>query len=306
MILSVGLTPAWQRILQFDRLAVGEVNRARATQSCASGKVLNVAAAAHSLGAEASLWCPIGGATGRQISADFRRLGIPSRWLEVATPTRVCTTLLDLSKGVTTELVENAGALSATDLDRYAEELPELAAGAALVVLTGSLPERTPAGYYRRLLRSVECPAVLDIRGQDLLDCLPLKPLLIKPNRDELGWTVGRALAAESEVLAAMQELQGHGAQWVVVSQGAGMLLAAGPTGNFRICPPHIEAVNPIGCGDSLAAGIAVGVLEGMPVIEAIRFGVAAAAENALDLLPARMSRAATDRRLAGIEIQRM
>lgn len=110
MILSLGLTPAWQQILQFDRLTVGEVNRARATHACALGKVLNVAAAVHSLGAAASLWCPIGGATGRQIAADFRNLGIPARWLEVATPTRVCTTLLDAGTGATTELVENAGA----------------------------------------------------------------------------------------------------------------------------------------------------------------------------------------------------
>lgn len=306
MILSVGLTPAWQQILQFDRLVVGEVNRARATAACASGKVLNVAAAAHSLGAAASLWCPIGGATGRQIAAEFRKLEIPSRWLDVATPTRVCTTLLDAATGTTTELVENAGALSKTELDRYADELPELAAKSSLAVLTGSLPERTPAGYYRRLMQSVACPVVLDVRGQDLLDCLPLKPLLVKPNRDELSWTVGRTLATESEILAAMRELRDRGAQWVVISRGADSLLASGPDGDFRLRPPQVESVNPIGCGDSLAAGIAVGVTEGMPVVDAIRLGVAAAVENALELLPARMSRAATDRRLAQIEIQRL
>jgi tagatose 6-phosphate kinase len=306
VILSVGLTPAWQQILQFDRLTVGDVNRARATHACASGKVLNVAAAVHNLGAAASLWCPVGGATGRQIAADFRKLGIPSRWLDVATPTRVCTTLLDASTGATTELVENAGALTAAELDRYLGELPELAARSTLVVLTGSLPERTPAGYYRRLMQTADRPVILDIRGQDLLDCLPLKPLLVKPNRDELGWTVGRTLSTESEILAAMHELRSHGTQWVVVSQGAGSLLASGPDGDFRVLPPRVKAVNPIGCGDSLAAGIAVGVSEGLPMIDAIRLGVAAAVENALDLLPARMTRTATDCRIGEIQIQRM
>lgn len=306
MILSLGLTPAWQQILQFDRLTVGEVNRARATHACASGKVLNVAAAVHSLGAAASLWCPIGGATGRQIAADFRNLGIPARWLEVATPTRVCTTLLDAGTGATTELVENAGALTAAELDRYLDELPEMAGKSSLAVLTGSLPERTPTGYYRRLMQTVDRPVILDIRGQDLHDCLPLKPFLVKPNRDELGWTVGRKLSTESEILLAMHELRDRGTQWVVISQGADSLLASGPDGDFRILPPRVDAVNPIGCGDSLAAGIAVGVTEGLNVIDAIRLGVAAAVENALDLLPARMTRAATDRRIGEIEIQRM
>lgn len=306
MILSAGLTPAWQHILQFDRLTVGEVNRARTALSCASGKVLNVAAAIHSLGADASLWCPIGGATGQQIAADFRNLGVPSRWLEVGTPTRVCTTLLDAATGTTTELVENAGPLTAAELERYADELPGLAAAGALVVLTGSLPDRTPAGYYRRLMQSVRCPVILDIRGQDLLDCLPLEPLLVKPNRDELGWTVGRLLSTEREILAAMHELRDHGARWVVVSQGAGSLLASGPDGDYCVQPPRVEAVNPIGCGDSLAAGIAVGIAEQRPMIEAVRLGVAAAVENALDLLPARMTRAATDRRLAEVQLQRL
>lgn len=306
MILSIGLTPAWQQILQFDRLVIGEVNRARATHACASGKVLNVAAAVHGLGAAASLWCPVGGATGRQIAADFRKLAIPSRWLDVATPTRVCTTLLDAATGATTELVENAGPLAAAELDRYLDELPELAAKSSLVVLTGSLPEQTPAGYYRRLMQTTDRPVILDIRGQDLLDCLPLKPLLVKPNRDELGWTVGRRLSTESEILAAMHELRERGTQWVVISQGAGSLLASGPDGDFRLLPPRVDAVNPIGCGDSLAAGIAVGVTEGLPMIDAIRLGVAAAVENALNLLPARMTRTATDLQLEEIQIQRM
>lgn len=304
MILSAGLTPAWQQILQFDRLSIGEVNRACAALSCASGKVLNVAAAVHSLGADASVWCPIGGVTGQQIAADFRKLGVPSRWLEVEAPTRVCTTLLDAATGTTTELVENAGALTPLELERYAHEFPGQAAAASLVVLTGSLPDRTPAGYYLRLMQSVRCPVILDIRGQDLLECLPLQPLLVKPNCDELGWTVGRTLTTEGGILAAMHELRNRGAQWVVVSQGAGSLLASGPTGDYRVRPPRVEAVNPIGCGDSLAAGIAVGVAEQCPMLEAIRLGVAAAVENALDLLPARMSRAATDQRLAEVQLQ--
>lgn len=155
-------------------------------------------------------------------------------------------------------------------------------------------------------MQTVDRPVILDIRGQDLHDCLPLKPFLVKPNRDELGWTVGRKLSTESEILLAMHELRDRGTQWVVISQGADSLLASGPDGDFRILPPRVDAVNPIGCGDSLAAGIAVGVTEGLNVIDAIRLGVAAAVENALDLLPARMTRAATDRRIGEIEIQRM
>ena len=40
MILSAGLTPAWQQILVFDQMHWGEVNRASEVAWCGSGKVL--------------------------------------------------------------------------------------------------------------------------------------------------------------------------------------------------------------------------------------------------------------------------
>jgi fructose-1-phosphate kinase PfkB-like protein len=51
--------------------------------------------------------------------------------------------------------------------------------------------------------------------------------------------------------------------------------------------------VNPIGCGDCLAAGIAVGVESGLEMVEAVSLGIAAARENARSLLPARIDREA-------------
>ena len=42
MIVVAGLTPAWQSILRFTKLEMGEVNRAAEVLRCGSGKVLNV------------------------------------------------------------------------------------------------------------------------------------------------------------------------------------------------------------------------------------------------------------------------
>ena len=50
MILTAGLTPAWQQILVFDSFRPGEVNRARESHWCASGNVFNAGIAAHHLG----------------------------------------------------------------------------------------------------------------------------------------------------------------------------------------------------------------------------------------------------------------
>ena len=56
--------------------------------------------------------------------------------------------------------------------------------------------------------------------------------------------------------------------------------------------PPKVQAVNPIGCGDCLAAGLALAIARGGDVLEGVRTGMAAAADNVVQLLPARLDAA--------------
>ena len=288
MILAVGLSPAWQQILSFEQFSVGEVNRAKSAIGCASGKVLNVGCALFHLGVPVKTLCPVGGPTGQQISADFDRLGIPVRWLSSAIPTRSCITILDEKTAHTTELVENCAPVPEKELSEFLDAFGEEAASASVVVLTGSLPQGAPPDFFRQMLERTSAKAVLDIRGSELENTLPLRPFVVKPNRDELAKTVGHELKSEEEILAAMAELRDRGAEWVVVSQGPGPLLALGPEGVLRISPPEVQVCNPIGCGDCLAAGIAAGIEKRASMQQSLEWGVAAAAENAITLLPAR------------------
>jgi 1-phosphofructokinase family hexose kinase len=288
VILAAGLTPAWQQILSFDRFTPGEVNRAGRAVWCASGKVLNVGCALHYLGVPSKTLCLVGGDAGRQVTADFDRMQIPVRWITSQVPTRVCTTILDNSTHCTTELVENSGSIPDIELTAFDEAFHTEARAASVVVLTGSLPQGTPANYYRRLLEQTTAKAVLDIRGPELQEALSLRPYVVKPNREELARTVGCELHTEDDFVAAMSELRGRGAEWVVVSQGPAPLLALGPAGLLRITPPVVDLCNPVGCGDCLAAGIAAGIDRRLSMPDALRIGLQAAAENAREMLPAR------------------
>ena len=286
MIVAAGLTPAWQQILVFDRLRIGHVNRAKTAVWCASGKVLNVGAALHQLGAASLTLCPVGGMTGQQIRDDFAERGIPARWLTTCEATRVCTTILDAETGQTTELVENSAPLSEAELDAYADAFAEEARAAGVVVLSGSLPQGAPASYYRRLLERTPAKAILDVRGRELIECLPMRPFLVKPNREELAATLGRRLDTDDDVTAAMSELRTLGAEWVVVSDGPAPLLALGPDGLQRIEPPRVKVLNPIGCGDALCAELALRIDQQWQVVDAIREAVANASKRASELLP--------------------
>ncbi len=312
MILVAGLSPAWQQIMEFESLQAGAVNRAQAVHWCASGKVLNVAIALGCLTGEIplaanksgrncapttfgnALGSPltlslVGGWSGSAIRDDFAQLGLAAHWVEVPSPTRVCTTMLASEHRQTTELVENAGAVPEQAMLEFCEQFRALAQQSSFVVLTGSLPSGLPVNFYAELLRELPVPALLDVRGPELRACLPHRPFVVKPNREELELTVGADLQSEADLFAAMRELNALGARWVVVTDGPHQVYVTGPGEAFTVEPlPVTQVVNPIGCGDCLAAGLAFGLANGDTLARSLQIGLRAAADNVQQLLPAR------------------
>ncbi|MCA9052287.1 MAG: bifunctional hydroxymethylpyrimidine kinase/phosphomethylpyrimidine kinase [Planctomycetaceae bacterium] len=297
MILAAGLTPAWQQILTFDQVEIGEVNRAKQVQHCASGKVLNVGRACHALGASTVTLSPAGGVIGDAMAAEFQRDGLTARWIRTSGPTRTCTTLVDSSSGVVTELVENSARLSEGELEAFLQAYRPLAVDAEVTVLSGSLPPHTPVNFYSQLTSAASGRVILDARGPELLAALPLRPLLVKPNRAELEQTLGRSFDTEQDLLAGMDELIQRGAQWVLVTHGSEPVWLRSASVCLSYAPrPLDRLVNPIGCGDCLAAGVAAALARGLTVPDAVPLGIAAARDNARSLLPARLNRGRVDR----------
>ena len=92
-----------------------------------------------------------------------------------------------------------------------------------------------------------------------------------------------------------MREVHDFGAEWAIVTNGPDEVLAshveqrAAISDRFWFDVPHIEVVNPIGCGDCFTAGLAAALQRGSTIPDAIRQGIAAATKNAEQLLPARI-----------------
>ncbi|HEY9266490.1 MAG TPA: PfkB family carbohydrate kinase, partial [Mycobacterium sp.] len=89
----------------------------------------------------------------------------------------------------------------------------------------------------------------------------------------------GRDLVTEAERLAAAHELIDREiAEAVVVSLGSqGALLATGRLSQrFSAVPVH--PVSGVGAGDAMVAAIVVALSRGLPLAEAVRFGIAAGA----------------------------
>lgn len=310
MIVVAGLTPAWQQILRFTKLELGEVNRAAEVLRCASGKVLNVCLALAALEAEARTICPVGGPAREPFADEFSSLSASVEWITTSGSTRLCTTLLDEATGTTTELVENAEPLTEEELRAYRTAYMIAAASARTAVFTGSLPTGVATSFYRDLAELTPGRIVADVRGPELTELLagPTKPFLVKPNREELAKTIGGPLDSDDQLHAAMREINRCGAEWIVVTQGKDAVWASSrDAGLWRFSPPRAaKVVNPIGCGDCLCAGIAAGLDRHADVLNSIALGIAAANDNLRSLLPARLDAAGVAKLAASIKPERV
>ena len=291
MILTCGLSPAWQHIMVVDGLLPGDVNRASEVHWCASGKVLNAAIAIAHLQGCGHVVSVLGGPCRADIEREFESRELETTWVGCNSPTRVCTTVIDSGGGTATELVENAGELNEAEWRAFEVACRDVAGAADLVLMMGSIPRGVPRGIYREILQGTTGRAVLDLCGEELLEAVKAGPCLVKPNPEELERTLGRKLEDEAEVLSAMMSLNDLGAAWVVVTSGAGPTLATSEGKSFRFLPPPVDRVNSIGCGDCMSGALALALDEGQSPLEAIRFGMGAAADNLGQVLMGRLDR---------------
>ena len=102
---------------------------------------------------------------------------------------------------------------------------------------------------------------------------------------------------------AALDALRGWGSDWAILTLGElGALFAAGDR-RWSARPPKVEAINPIGSGDAMTAGLMAGVVRGLPPEESFRLGMAAAAANTLTWDACRFDAAAVEALVPEVEL---
>lgn len=275
-----------QRTLFFECLKPGEVNRAYEVRVTASGKVVNAARAVTVLGGRALLATFLGGDPGRFVARELDTRGVPREvvWTEDDAPTRTCATLIP-DDGPVTELVEEAPPVSERDVAALEEIVTENLGEARALCLIGSFPPGVPDDFYARLAkaaREISVPVLVDAQKAPLRAALEGGPFLVKPNLEEAAATLDLP-NGEPDARAAIVALTDAGARWAFVSTGAsGSLLGDDSGGLWSVEPPRVEAVNPIGSGDVMAAGTLLSLRRGASVPDATAYGTACAAANTL------------------------
>ncbi|MFC4613565.1 1-phosphofructokinase family hexose kinase [Cellulomonas algicola] len=249
----------------------------------AGGQGLWVGRMAVSLGAEVVVCGPFGGETGTVLAhlAEVERLRVRPTAYAGGNGAYVH----DRRDGDRREIAETPPhPLDRHELDDlYGTVLVE-AMDADITVLTGADPPRIlPAAVVGRLagdLRAAGQTVVADLSGRAAAAFADAGGAVLKISHEELldgGFADSDSL---DDLRDGARRLVERGLEAVVVSRAGEPVLIVTAKEVREVSPPPITVVDHRGAGDSMTAGIAVGLGRGLTLAEAVRLGAAAGALN--------------------------
>ena len=244
------------------------------------GGGLNVARAIHKLGGHARALHFCGGPTGIVLRALLDEARVEQEAVAIGGWTRESVTILETANGQQYRFVMPGPTLTEKEWRGALERIGKMEVMPELVVASGSLPPGVPNDFYAQLARIVRergSRFILDTSGPALSAAMHAGVFLIKPSLRELRTFVGGDLEGENEQeKAAAGIVANGGAEVVVVSLGAAGALVASQAGCERLRSPTVPVRSKVGAGDSMVAGIVLGLARDYSLRDAVRFGIAA------------------------------
>ena len=285
MILTVTLNAAIDKRYVVEEVRTGEVNRVKECVYTPGGKGLNVSKPAAIYGAEVTATGFVGGHAGHYIEDALEPFGIKSAFYHMEAESRSCINIWDEKNQLQTEFLEPGFTVTEADFERFLEHFRGLAADADVVTISGSVPKGLDGTAYQRMVKLVMEAGklvILDTSGKLLEQGIKAAPTMIKPNLDEIRMLTGKDCTDPEEIIEAAKVLHGRGIRIVTVSLGGDGAVVVSDEGAYRARVPRIHAVNTVGCGDSMTAGFALGLSEGLSIRETLQKASAVSAAAAM------------------------
>ncbi|MEK3888620.1 1-phosphofructokinase [Bacillus sp. FSL K6-3431] len=286
MIVTVTLNPAIDVSYRVSDFKIDQGHRVENGNKTAGGKGLNVSRVLKSLSSEPLCTGFLGGESGAWVQAQLNQQGLQHSFVSIKEETRTCLAVIDEEKGTQTELMEKGPVVTEEEIEKFRSTMTHILREAKIIVASGSLPMGVPSYFYREigeLARAENIPFLLDTSGKSLDFGIEGKPFLIKPNQSELCHYMGESELSFESMMEAAKTICSKGVQYVLISLGAGGAVLVGKEVILEAKIPAITAVNPVGSGDSMVAGMAYALQQQYDLDECLRWACACGMANAME-----------------------
>ncbi|EPT8873912.1 6-phosphofructokinase II [Cronobacter dublinensis] len=244
------------------------------------GGGINVARAIVHLGGSATALFPVGGATGEHLVSLLHDEQVAVETISARDWTRQNLHVHVESTGEQYRFVMPGAALTDDELRQLEEKVLAIEPGAILVI-SGSLPPGVGVEKLQQLIKAARQKGIrliVDSSGDALAAALDVGDIeLVKPNQKELAALVKRSLDAPDDVRQAAMELVQQGkARRVVVSLGPQGALGVDGSDCVQVVPPPMKSQSTVGAGDSMVGAMTLRLAQDAPLLDMVRYGVAA------------------------------
>lgn len=270
MIYTITTNPAIDYILRFDKFEDGATIRASEDEKYPGGKGIMASKILHNLGEKPVNLGFVGGFIGEYIANSIRDLGLDENFVRIKENSRIN---VKLKYDKETEINAKGPKISKEEVEKFFDSLKEIEKG-DVIVISGSLPYSLDSDFYKKVIEKTEADFTIDIADKKLLDYLAYKPLLVKPNEEELGKIFQTEINDENLVEYA-RKLNELGAKNVIVSLGAKGSIFVDENHAYRAKPIEGKLVNSVGAGDSMVGGFVYGMVNKLEKIDAYKLAVA-------------------------------
>jgi 1-phosphofructokinase family hexose kinase len=285
MILTFTPNPCVDKTLEVEQLELGTKHRNLKMSCVAGGKGNNAARCVSYFGRDAGALVIVAGHTGKhvvQMIEEEDDVECFPFWTEGQT--RTITTIYETKARRQTAFFEPGPDLSDDEVEQLLVFFKESLKGVEVVTLNGAVPCESLKDIYADMIRAAkkrEIPVLLDAYGEEFQNGLACAPQCVKLNREEAASTLGFAIETPKDYRRALDAYQKKGVQIAIISDGPRDIYAVWEDEYFRVTPPKVKEVNPVGSGDVFAACIAMGMAEEREPETALKVAAGAAAANA-------------------------
>lgn len=287
MIVCLAANPSIDKLFEIERLVKGDIHRPLGFVQTAGGKGLNVARAAHALGADVVAVALLRGHAGRWLQDQLAAEGVEGAFVWAHGESRSSLSVADRETGSLTEFYERGSVVPDAAWTELMQVTSERWSPGGWLTISGSLPRGAPDDGYHDLVAEARRAGVhvaVDAEGERLRLALDAQPDVVKVNQAEARELLGVPTARREEALSAaakLRDLAGGDGHAGVVTRGAEGVVIAAPDGTLFEGMLYVRGRYPVGSGDAFLAGLVTGLDGGEGWDESLCMALGAATANA-------------------------
>ena len=284
MILTITANPSVDISYQLEKFNIDDVTRTSDIEKHAGGKGIHVGYVLKELGAKPVHSGFAGGKLGEFIEEGLEDRGQEARFVKIKGDTRNCIAILH--EGKQTEILEAGPTISKKEEEEFLNKLDQISEGCHIINISGSLPKGLTSDFYKEIIKYAKKHdkfVSVDTSGKTLKDMINAeeKPDLIKPNETEIADVLGRKIE-KKDLKEILEQEPFKDIPYIIVSMGKDGAMVKIKDKIYNAKVPKVEAVNPVGSGDSSLAGALFAIDEGKSDEEIIKTSMTCGLLNVL------------------------